>query len=152
MSDPIVFASATPRLALPLLFAGQSQKEVFVNEAHALVDALLHAAVEGEADDPPASPAEGESWLVGATPSGAWADRAGRLASFQTGAWLFVEPREGMRVHDLSTGQSLLFRGGWQRPATPSAPAGGSTVDNEARAAIAELVDILVASGILPQP
>ncbi len=132
--------------------AGQSQKELFVNEAHALVDALLHAAVEGEADDPPATPVEGESWLVGATPTSAWADQAGRLASFQAGAWLFVEPREGMRVHDLSTGQSLLFRGGWQRPATPSAPAGGSTVDNEARAAIAELVDILVASGILPQP
>ena len=69
MSDPITFASASPRLGLPLLFAGQSQKEFFVNEAHALVDALLHAAVEGEADAPPSAAEEGECWLVGDAPS-----------------------------------------------------------------------------------
>jgi len=151
MSDPIVFASATPRLGLPLLFAGQTQKEFFVNEAHALADALLHAAIEGEADAPPATPAEGECWLVGNAPTGAWEDAAGRLASFQSGDWLFIEVRDGVRLLDRSTGQEIRYRGGWQRPVTPAAPAAGATVDSEARAAIAELVDILVASGILPQ-
>lgn len=34
MTEPVVFTSASPRFAIPLLFAGQAQKEVFVNEAH----------------------------------------------------------------------------------------------------------------------
>jgi hypothetical protein len=129
MSDPITFASVSPRLGLPLLFSGQSQKEFFVNEAHALVDALLHAAIEGEADTPPSAPAEGESWLVGETPGGAWADHAGKLASYQAGGWIFASPRDGLCVLDRATGQSICFRDGWQRPATPAEPTGGATVD-----------------------
>jgi hypothetical protein len=151
MSDPIVFTSASPRWRIPLLFAGQFQKEVFVNEAHALTDALLHPAIEGEADDPPAAAAEGESWLIGDAPTGAWADHAGDLASYQAGGWIFAVPRDGVRLLDRSTGQEIRYRGGWQRPATPAAPAGGTTVDAEARAAIAELVAALIAGGVLAE-
>ena len=151
MSDPIVFTSASPRFGLPLLFAGQAQKEVFVNEAHALTDALLHAAIEAEADAPPASPAAGECWLVGDTPTGAWADHAGELASYQPGGWIFAAPRDGLRVLDRSSGQDIRYRGGWQRPATPAAPTGGTTVDAEARAAIAGLVAALVDGGLLAE-
>ncbi len=151
MSDPIVFTSASPRFGLPLLFAGQAQKEVFVNEAHALTDALLHAAIEGEADDPPAAPAEGECWLIGNAPTGAWADHAGELACCQAGGWIFAVPRDGVRVLDRSTGQDIRYRSGWQRPATPAAPAGGATVDAEARAAIAGLVAALVDAGLLAE-
>lgn len=151
MPDPIVFTSTSPRHALPLLFAGQAQKEVFVNEALALADALLHPAVEGEINDPPVTPAEGESWLVGAMPTGAWEGRAGALACFQAGNWIFAAPRDGMAALDRSTGQRILFRSGWQRPATPAEPVGGATVDLEARAAIVDLIGALVAGGFLAE-
>jgi len=128
---------------------GESQKEFFVNEAHALADALLHPAVEGESNDPPVAPDEGESWLVGTAPTGAWADHAGELASLQGGAWIFAVPRDGMRVFDLSSSQHALFLASWQCPATPATPSGGATIDAEARTAIAALVAALVAGGFL---
>ena len=151
MPDPITFTSVSPRHRLPLIFAGQSQRELFVNEAHALIDALLHPAIEGTAETPPSDPEEGECWLVGAAPTGVWDEHPGAIAAFQGGDWLFALPRDGLDVLDRSTGQRLSYRGGWQTPATPAAPSGGATVDSEARAAIAELVEVLQAAGILAQ-
>lgn len=150
MTDPISFASVTPRFALPLLFAGQSQKEFYVNEAHALADALLHAACEGEASDPPPSPVDGEAWLVGNGATGEWAGEDGKLAARQSGNWLFAAPLDGMRLFDRSTGQMLLYNGGWQRPAAPVEPSGGAVIDSEARSAIAGLIAALVDAGIFP--
>jgi hypothetical protein len=148
MSDPVTFTSATPRHALPLLFVGQAQKEMTVNEAHALTDALLHPAIEGVAETPPASPEEGECWLVGASASDGWQDEAGKLACHQMGNWLFVTPRDGMRVLDRSTGQEILYLDGWQRAVAPGEPTGGTTVDAEARAAIADLIEALRVAGV----
>jgi hypothetical protein len=150
MTDPISFTSASPRYELPLLFAGQSQKEFYVNQAYARIDALLHAAIEGEANDPPASPDDGDCWLVGDAPTGAWSGHAGELACQEAGTWIFLAARDGLQVLNRSTGQLRLYRGGWTAPAAPAAPAGGTTVDSEARAAIAELIDALAAAGILP--
>ena len=150
MTDPISFPSATPRYSLPLLFSGQAQKEFYVNEAHALADALFHAACEGEAADPPVDPAEGEAWLVASGATGEWAGEDGKLAARQMGNWLFVVPRDGMRLLDRATGQVLLYNGGRQRPAAPVLPGGGSVIDAEARTAIAELISALVDGGVLP--
>ena len=150
MTDPISFTSTTPRYGLPLLFAGQSQKEFYVNEAHALTDALLHPACEGEASDPPSTPVEGEMWLVATGATGDWAGADGKIASRQSGNWLFTSPADGMRLLDRSTGQMLLYRGGWQHPSAPAAPTGGTTVDAEARVALADLIAALAAAGIFP--
>ncbi len=152
MSDPLIFDSASPRFGLPLLFAGQAQKELFVNEAHALADALLHCAIEGEAAAPPSEPAEGEAWLVASGASGAWTGQAGRLACRQAGNWLFVTPRDGMRLLDRGTGQEMRFHAGWQAPQPPPEPSGGSVVDSEARAAIQGLIAAMRLAGIFPDP
>lgn len=150
MTDPISFTSATPRFGLPLLFAGQAQKEFYVNEAHSLADALLHAACQGEATAPPIAPTDGETWLVASGATGEWAGQDGKLAAWQAGNWLFVAPSDGMRLFDLPTGQVLLHRGGWVRAAPPATPTGGTVVDAEIRAAFAGLIAALADAGVFP--
>lgn len=146
MSDPFLFDTASPRYGLPLLFPGQSQKEVFVNEAHALTDALLHCAIEGEAAVPPSSPTDGEAgWS--APRRGVWAGQAGKLAPRQAGNWIFVR-RDGLGLLDRSTGQERRFFGSWRFPDAPLEPIGGSVVDAEARQAIVEMIAALKDAGI----
>lgn len=149
MTDPIVFASTTPRLGLPNLFAAQAQREITINEAFAILDALVHGVVDGEANDPPASADDGQCWIVGSQPTGDWASHAGQIACRQSGAWLFVAPIDGMVVFDGSASRIARFDNGWIRTTGVSAPSGGSVVDVEARAAISELIDALAAAGII---
>ena len=77
----------------------------------------------------PAEPEEGEYWLVGTGATGDWSGEDGKLASRQLGNWLFVAPRDGMAVLDRSTGQRILFSGGWQVAVPPPAPTGGAPVE-----------------------
>lgn len=149
MTDPISFSSTTPRHGLPNLFSAQAQKEFTVNESLARIDALLHPAIEGEANDPPAAPADGEMWLVGSQPTGAFFDHAGELASWQAGNWIFATPRVGLVVFDKAAGQMARFDGAWHSATSVTLPNGGTVEDVEARTAISQLVTALVAAGIL---
>ena len=149
MTDPISFTSTSPRYKLPFLFSGQSQKEFYVNQAHAVLDALLHPVVEGLADQPPANPIEGTCWIIGTNPTGIWQGQAGKLAACQAGSWIYVTPRDGMRVFDRAAGQDAWFQAGWHRAQTVTLPTGGSGVDAQARTAIGQLVAALVSAGIL---
>ena len=89
MSD----GSTSARLGLPLLAPGQAQKEMTHNEALAAIDLALAASVRAVGlDAPPLSPTPGESWIVGASPTGAWAGQAGALAGWTAGGWRFVRP------------------------------------------------------------
>lgn len=150
MTDPIVFDSMTPRLGLPLLFAGQAQKEVFVNEAHVVLDALVHGAIEAETDTAPAKPEDGRCWLVGPGAAGDWAGQDSKIACRQAGQWIFVPPVSGMRMLDRAAGQEIFFFESWIRINPLPEPIGGSVVDSEARAAIAELISALTDLGLLP--
>lgn len=142
---------ATPRFALPLLAVAQAQKEVTHNEALTLLDALVHAAVEaGPLAAPPLDPAEGQCWIVGAAPTGAWTGQENAIAIRTGGGWRFAPPRAGMRATRLTDGARLRFDGGeWAAPATIAVPSGGSTIDSEARSAISTLILHLAAQGLL---
>ena len=149
MSDPVTFNSTTPRLALPLLFAGQAQKEFTVNEALLRADLALHCAVEGEVAAPPPSPLAGQAWLVAASPSGAFAGHALGIAGYTAGGWRFIAPRTGFRVYDKASACFRHYTGAWQRLIVPATPAGGSTIDQEARTAIGNILEKLVSAGVL---
>ena len=52
-------------------------------------------SVLAEQNDPPASPTDGDRYLVGATPTGAWDTHAGELTQYVTDTWEFYVPDEG---------------------------------------------------------
>jgi hypothetical protein len=86
----------TTKLKLPYILAAQSQKHVTHNEALRVLDALVQlAVVDKDLSAPPGAPAEGHCYIVGASPTGAWAGHAGHVAAFQDGAWAFHPPLEG---------------------------------------------------------
>lgn len=156
--------SETDRWALPLVEAGQAQKEMTHNEALARLDLLTAASVESVGlNTPPAAPSPGQCWVVGPAPTGAWIGHADALAGWTGGGWRFVTVREGLRVWSVADRGAVTFvDGAWrrgvviagtqvvgqQRPAI-AMPAGGATVDAEARAVLDTLLSALRAHGLI---
>lgn len=105
------------RLGLPHIMPGQAQKEVFHNEALALLDGAVHPAAEAIGlDTPPATPSIGQCWIVGGAPTGEWSGEAGSLAIWTAGGWRFVAAIEGMRVWLPAAGVFALRRSGaWEQ-------------------------------------
>lgn len=151
MPDPITYQSVTPRRGLPLLFAAQAQKEVVLNEALSILDALTHPAVEEERNAPPANPQDGQCWLVGPAAAGDWAGHAEEIACLSGGDWLFLAPSDGLRCWVASSGQWIRYEGGWIAPEKPAIPAGGQFVDAESRASLEAVINALTEAGIFPR-
>jgi hypothetical protein len=86
----------TTHLKLPYLAAAQSQKHVTHNEALRALDAVVQLGVlDRDLAAPPASPADGDRYIVAAGASGAWAGHSGKIAAWQDGAWMLHAPIEG---------------------------------------------------------
>ena len=162
--------ATTPRLGLPLLAAGQAQKEIVHNEALALADMLMQPLAESlDRNDPPSAALPGQTWVVGDAPTGAWAGHARAIAGWGEGGWRFVPAVEGLSVTLRSPGSGAIFRdGSWRegvveareirvdgvrvtgpRRAAISTPSGGATVDAEARSAVAAILAALRAHGLI---
>lgn len=157
------------RLGMPFLQSGQAQKEVFHNEALAVIDCALHPCIEGDAmSDPPGDPQIGESWIVGEDASAAWVGCEDALATWTSGGWRFTPPLPGMAVWNKAGGFWVHWSGAmWTAGILPAAaieiggvqvvgprlpevakPTGGATVDVEARAAIDALIATLKSHGL----
>jgi hypothetical protein len=158
------------RLSLPLLQPGQAQKEMTHNEALALLDLIVGARVlDIGLDTPPATPAIGECWIVGATPSGDWSGHAQALAGWTGGGWRFTAPVEGLTVWvDAAALPARNLSGACYLGETRAArvlvdgvlvlgaqmaaiddPAGGTAVDAECRAALAAVLTTLRTHGLI---
>jgi hypothetical protein len=160
----------TARLALPFLSAGQAQKEFIHNEALQTLDIVVAGAVEeGPRADPPVTPGLGISYIVGASPTGAWAGRSGCVAAYTSGGWRFVAPIDGMSVYVKASSTWASYRSGaWEvgmlrgssviiagqqvvgtRAAAISSASGGTTIDIQARAAIDQILGALREHGLI---
>lgn len=157
------------RFALPFLLPGQAQKEAYHNEALTLLDAIVHAAVEGAPlAAPPSSPEPGQCWIVAAGSTGDWAGQGDRIAIRTAGGWRFAVPVPGMAAWDKESGYWRFWDGSaWSEGYLPAAglvidgqqvvgprlpevasPSGGTIIDEEARAAIAAIIVALKSHGL----
>jgi hypothetical protein len=148
VSEPIEFEAKTARMALPMLFAGQAQKEFTVNEALLRTDIALQCAVEDEVSSPPSAPAIGQVWLIGTSPTGIFSGRAGEIAGWTADGWRFIAPAAGFVAYDRTAQCFRVFSGTWRKPEAPTAATGGGTIDVEARAAIANILQTLISAGV----
>ena len=129
---------------------GQAQKEIFVNEALARLDALAQPVVLASRAAPPPSHAAGDTYLVVAPATEDWSEQENCLAISQETHWVFQTPYEGMRIYDREEAAIRFWRDGWSDPQSIADPDGGSTIDIEARGTIATLLLCLRSLGILP--
>ncbi len=162
--------SQTSRLGLAFIDVGQAAKEFTHNEALRLIDIVAAAAVESVGSNaPPASPVDGQCFIVGTAPTGAWAGHAWAIAGYAPGGWRFVEAIAGMNALDKTSGQTAAYDGiAWTvgtikgaslklagsqvvgaRLAAIANPSGGATVDAEARAAIGLILDRMRTHGLI---
>ncbi len=90
--------TTTSHINITLVEQSQAQKEVTVNTAFSRIDAMLNTGAKSRViATPPVSPAAGDVYIVGTSPTGAWAGQAGNI-TFYDQSWKFITPREGMTL------------------------------------------------------
>ncbi|MES2983895.1 MAG: DUF2793 domain-containing protein [Pseudomonadota bacterium] len=90
--------ATTPNFGVTLVDPSQAQKEVTINQAFGLMDAVTASAVvDKDLATPPGSPVAGLLYIVAASPTGAWSGKATYLTYFDQ-VWRFVAPQTGMRL------------------------------------------------------
>lgn len=103
--------ATTTNLGITLVESAQSQKEVTINQAISVLDAMAsYAVVDKDLATPPSSPATGALYIVAASPTGAWAGKATQLTYFDQ-MWRFIMPQNGTRVWVRDESADYRFNG-----------------------------------------
>jgi len=90
--------ATTNHLGITLVDQSQAQKEITVNEAFTCLDAILNTGAKSRVTNtPPGSPATGDLYIVGTSPTGAWSGEAKMLAYYDQ-IWRFIPPNAGMTL------------------------------------------------------
>lgn len=101
----------TNNLNIPLVVQSQAQKEVTINQAISMLEALQNrGVVDKDLSSPPLSPAEGDAYIVSATATGAWAGKENNVA-YYNGVWKFIAPNEGLIIWVNDEGKIYYYSG-----------------------------------------
>jgi hypothetical protein len=88
--------------------------DVEQNEDNRKIDALIARAVKDRGlNTPPGSPSDGDRYIVGTSPTGAWASKANQIALYDgnASAWVFYVPKKGWDVFVDDEGATYKYNG-----------------------------------------
>lgn len=112
--------AASPLLGITSIEAQQDLANVRANEAFAQLEAFafLTSIKDRDLATPPGSPANGDRYLIAASPTGVWTGQAGKLTVYINGAWKFYTAREGLRSWIEDENKEIRYDGSaWQEVA-----------------------------------
>lgn len=125
----------TPKHDLAFEGSGQGLKDN-LNDFLKVFDSLSHPLVlDRNLSAPPASPAQGATYIVGASATGAWAGKENNLALHYYGRWFFVAPWKGVTAYVDDEAAEVRWEGSaWT--ALASVPFALVTIDDDAVQAV----------------
>jgi hypothetical protein len=104
--------SETNNLALTYIDGPLVEWWATLNRNLGRLDSLVQIAVlDRDLATPPATPSEGERWIVAASPTGDWIGHASHVAAWQDGRWLFGVPQVGWIAFAVDEGTLLTWNG-----------------------------------------
>lgn len=104
----------TARLKIPYVLPSQAQKHVTVNEAFAAFDGVVQlSALSATTATPPASPTDGDTYVVATGGTGDWAGQDGNIAIYDKTLWAFTPPADGWLCYVTDEDQLYRYLAGW---------------------------------------
>lgn len=102
---------SSPILNLTEMAGSQSQPHVIVNAHLRALEVFgqVIALTQG-GNTPPGSPAEGDAYVVGTSPTGAWATH-GKAVAYYSAGWKFLAPANGWRAFSVADGDYYRYNG-----------------------------------------
>lgn len=117
----------TVHLEISHLQENQGSSETTVNYAIDVLDLFAVGCPIQDKDltAPPGGEADGQAWIVGASPTGTWTGHAGDIAFYKNSAYYFMNPQEGWRAYLRDENLTYVYDGAaWGiATATPTAHA-----------------------------
>ncbi len=139
----------TANLGLPVL--SSDTKGAMYEFNRAMLNATMNGflvTINRTLSDPPASPSNGDVYLVFPNGIGAWADQNDKLAYFFNG-WTFITPKIGFQAHDTNIGVRWIYNNdGWFGDTVGVADVVGSTL-GAIQTTIDEILVIIRQQGII---
>lgn len=99
----------TPNLSLPELAPSQAQPHLTLNSALRRLDAAVQLSVISISNTPPGSPFDGDRYIVGTSPTGAWVGHNNEIAAYVGTSWIYLEPESGWMAFVRALGVPYLF-------------------------------------------
>ena len=69
------------------------------------------SVVNQSTNAPPGSPADGDAYIIGGSPTGAWSGKARQIAIYEVSAWVYYPPVEGDHAYDRALNAEYVYSG-----------------------------------------